>query len=186
MQTNNSIREMILISLFAALTAISGYIFIPLPFSPVPITAQTLIVMLTGNILRPRSSAICMIIYLLLGLIGLPVFAGGSSGMGTLLGPCGGYLLSWPIAVLLISLLSSKTRPSFLRLFLINVLGIIIIYAIGVFQLAIVTKIGFVSAVMTGAVLFIPADLIKAALASSLSLSINKALPSLSLYKHST
>ncbi|NLC63639.1 MAG: biotin transporter BioY, partial [Thermoanaerobacterales bacterium] len=77
---SNKTREMILISLFAALTAISGYVFIPLPLSPVPVTAQTLVVMLTGNILRPNSSLACMIIYLLLGLIGLPDFAGGGSG----------------------------------------------------------------------------------------------------------
>jgi biotin transport system substrate-specific component len=173
---SNKTREMILISLFAALTAISGYVFIPLPLSPVPVTAQTLVVMLTGNILRPNSSLACMIIYLLLGLIGLPVFAGGGSGIGVLLGPSGGYLLSWPLAALLISYLSSKIKPSFLTIFLINLLGMIIIYGIGVFQLSLITKISLPSAVMAGAIVFIPADLIKAALASTLGMTINKVI----------
>ena len=78
MQTNNSIREMILISLFAALTAISGYIFIPLVFSPYDNSSNSG-GNANGNILRPRSSFVCMTIYLLLGLIGLPVFAGGAA-----------------------------------------------------------------------------------------------------------
>ncbi|TET40117.1 MAG: biotin transporter BioY, partial [Elusimicrobia bacterium] len=80
-------KGMILCALFAALTAVGGLIAVPLPFTPVPITLQTFFTFLAGAILGKYLGALSQIIYLLLGVIGLPVFAKGSSGIGVLLGP---------------------------------------------------------------------------------------------------
>lgn len=107
---------MIFAALFAALTAAVAWFKIPLPFTPVPITLQTLAVLLSGAMLGSYYGALSMMIYIGVGAIGLPVFAGGSSGIGVLLGPTGGYLLSYPVASFVIGkMLEKKKLNSFLR-----------------------------------------------------------------------
>jgi len=163
MLKNNHTHQMILISLFASLTAVSGYLLIPIPFSPVPITAQTLVVMLAGNLLKPKSAFYSMIIFLLLGIIGLPVFAGGSSGIGAILGPRGGYLISWPISALFISLMLCRYKPTFITIFIINIIGgILLVYFIGALYLSYITKISLISAIASGVLPFLGGDIFKA------------------------
>ena len=114
----SQIRGMVFAALFAALTGAVAWFKIPLPFTPVPITLQTLMVLLSGAMLGAYYGALSMIIYLLLGAIGLPVFAGGSSGVGALLGPTGGYLFSYPVAAFVIGfMLQKKTLNAFVRYF---------------------------------------------------------------------
>jgi biotin transport system substrate-specific component len=84
---------MIYAAMFGAATAMGAYIMIPLP--PVPITLQTLFVVLAGALLGGRLGALSQVVYLLLGIIGLPVFHGGKGGLGILLGPTGGYLVGF-------------------------------------------------------------------------------------------
>src|SRR3989338_3067524 len=108
----SKLRGMVFAALFAAFTAAVAWFRIPLPFTPVPITLQTLAVLLSGAMLGPYYGALSMIIYLALGAIGLPVFAGGSSGIGALLGPTGGYLLSYPIAAFVIGKMLEKKKLS--------------------------------------------------------------------------
>src|SRR3989344_3444901 len=104
----SQIKGMVFAALFAALTGAVAWFKIPLPFTPVPITLQTLAVLLSGAMLGAYFGALSMIIYLILGSIGLPVFAGGSSGFGAILGPSGGYLLSYPIASFAIGFICKK------------------------------------------------------------------------------
>lgn len=173
----NSIREITFIGLFAALTVVFSYIAVPLPFSPVPITLQTLSVMLAGSLLSPSAAFLSMLVYLLLGIIGMPVFAHGSSGIGILAGPTGGFLMSWPIAALVMALILKRIKPEFLSLFIVNILGgIIIIYSIGVPYLAWTAHLNFAAAVTAGALPFIPGDLIKAFVSATLTISLRKAL----------
>ncbi|MBI2656788.1 biotin transporter BioY [Candidatus Woesearchaeota archaeon] len=114
----SKLKGMVFAALFAALTAAVAWFKIPLPFTPVPITLQTLMVLLSGAMLGPYYGALSMIIYLILGAIGLPVFAGGSSGVGALLGPTGGYLFSYPVAAFVIGYMLQKKRlNAFVRYF---------------------------------------------------------------------
>lgn len=108
----DKLKWMIFAAMFAALTAAVAWFKIPLPFTPVPITLQTLLVLLSGAVLGAYYGALAMIIYLLLGAIGLPVFAGGSSGIGVLLGPTGGYLFSYPIAAFVIGKMTKSKKIS--------------------------------------------------------------------------
>jgi len=87
--------EISLTSLFAVLTALGAYIIIPLPFTPVPITMQTFFVYLAAAILGSRLGTLSMVIYLCLGVAGLPVFHGGLAGFGVLGGPTGGYIFGF-------------------------------------------------------------------------------------------
>ncbi len=104
--TKEYLRGLVLAPLFAGFTAAIASFKIPLGFTPVPITLQTLGVLLAGGVLGPLWGAVSMILYILIGALGLPVFAGGSSGFGVLLGPTGGYLLSYPIAAAVIGWLT--------------------------------------------------------------------------------
>src|SRR3989344_7330870 len=108
----NKLKGMVFAALFAALTAAVAWFKIPLPFTPVPITLQTLMVLLSGAMLGSYYGALAMIIYLIVGAIGLPVFAGGSSGIGVLLGPTGGYLFSYPIAAFITGKMLEKKKLS--------------------------------------------------------------------------
>lgn len=180
---NTSTRELILVSLFTALTAVSAYMFIPLPISPVPITAQTLMLMLCGSILPPKHAFWSMASLLLLGAAGLPVFSGGGAGFGKLFGPTGGYLLSMPLAVYISASLLKKIKPTFWALFLTNLLGgLIIVYIFGVTYLAFSTSIGFTRAFMIGALPFIPGDLFKVIIATVVARALRRSFPFLGLF----
>ena len=122
-------RGMMFAALFAALTAAVSPIRIPLGFTPVPITLQTLMVLLSGAILGARYGALSQVLYLSVGILGLPVFAGGSSGLPVLFGPTGGYLLSYPIAAFCIGWLSEKKRAKGANVFSMTLILLLIAIA---------------------------------------------------------
>jgi biotin transport system substrate-specific component len=162
---------MVYASLFAALTAAGAWIAIPLPY--VPVTLQTLFTMLSGALLGPYFGALAMIVYVLLGLIGLPVFAQGQSGFGALVGPAGGYLVGFIVGAVVIGLLvRSKKKPGFLWLCLAMAIGELIVYAFGVAQLAIVASMPLDKAIYLGALLFVPGDILKIAVAALIARKI--------------
>lgn len=167
------IRDMIYAALFAALTGVLGYLVIPLPFSPVPITGQTLAVMLAGCVLTPLQAGLSMITFLFLGAVGVPVFSGGRAGLGVIAGPSGGYLIGFLIGAVVISVIKGK-GDSFVRLILASVVGgIMVVYLIGVPWLASMTGMGISKAITAGALPFIPGDLFKAFAAGLIGKKIN-------------
>lgn len=176
MNQSKKVKSMVLISMFTAVLVVLSYLAIPLPFSPVSLTGQTLGIMLIGSVLAPLEAFISIVVYLLLGAVGLPVFSGGHSGLGSLFGPTGGFLFSFLIGVVIISYLKGDGK-SIVRLVSANLIGgIIIIYAIGVPWLAIFLKMSFLKAATIGAIPFIPGDLIKVAVASISAVALNKRL----------
>jgi len=160
-------RDAFLALAFSLLTALSAQAVIPLPFTPVPITGQTFAVLLTGALLGPRLGAMTLALYLLEGGMGLPVFAHGAAGAARLLGPTGGYLLSYPFAAALVGGLAGRgwdRRPA--TMLAAMLLGSLIVFALGAGWLA-----HFVgpSHAFTGGVLpFLPGDVVKALLAAGL------------------
>ncbi|NLG86955.1 MAG: biotin transporter BioY [Firmicutes bacterium] len=171
---------MMVIALFIALLTALGYVNIPLPFSPVPLTGQTFGVMLAGMLLGSRLGFITLLVFDLTGLV-FPVFAGAAGGIGKLLGPTGGYILSWPLAAAVIGLLVEREQhPDWIRFFLANILGgVLIVYSLGVLQLSLVTGMGLIPAFISGALPFIPGDLIKCAVAAAVGLRLRQAYPAI-------
>jgi biotin transport system substrate-specific component len=158
-------------ALMAAVTAVAAQIAIPLPFSPVPFTLQVLAVILSGFLLGPRYGALAQAIYLLIGAVGVPVFAQFKGGLGVLLGPTGGYLLSYPIAAAVAGLATYTARNAARRRALWTSLlwgytGLALIYALGATWLAVITRPPFAAALAQGVLPFVPFDLIKVALAA--------------------
>jgi biotin transport system substrate-specific component len=166
-----SLRGMVYASLFGALTAVGAYIIIPLP--PVPITLQTLFLGLAGTLLGARLGALSQVVYLFLGILGLPVFAGGKAGLGVLFGPTGGYLIGFVAAAFVIGKLAAlKARPGFAWLCLSLLAGAAVVYALGVLQLSLVARLSPVKAMVVGILPFLPGDGIKIVLTAMIALKL--------------
>ncbi|HCR04020.1 MAG TPA: BioY family transporter [Gemmatimonadetes bacterium] len=146
---------------FVVATSFGAQVAVPLPWTPVPMTLQPLFVILAGAVLGPRLGATTMATYLAVGMGGAPVFAQGHAGIGWLLGPTGGYLISYPAAAYVSGLLAGKASASALRLFGALSAGMLIIYVGGTAQLAFLTQLDL-QTVMTLSVLpFLGGDLTK-------------------------
>lgn len=166
-----SLRGMAYASMFGALTAVGAYIMIPLP--PVPITMQTFFVSLAGALLGGYLGAMSQVVYILLGVIGLPVFAGGKAGAGVLLGPTGGYLIGFVVGAYVIGWMASlKKRPGFVWLLLAMLVGHIFIYALGIAQLMVVAKLNLVKAIAVGLTPTVPGGILKIVVAALICLKV--------------
>jgi len=154
------------------LTIVAAQVSIPLPFTPVPFTLQPMVVLLGGAALGARLGMSSQVLYIMLGLAGLPVFAASPilpQGFGRLLGPTGGYLMSYPFAAFVAGYLAQRGLD---RRYVTSIVamgaGLAIIFACGVGWMAWGTPhLGLAVAVRTGLVPFIPADIVKVLLAAT-------------------
>jgi biotin transport system substrate-specific component len=162
----SSARDVALAALFAALTATGAYVSFPL-YGAVPFSLQVLVVLLSGLVLGARLGALSMAAYLLLGLVA-PVYAGGGTGVGVLLGPAGGYLWGFVAAAALTGALAERVRrPAFWRLAGVAAAGLIPIYALGAAWLAVSLGSADPSVILwAGVVQFLPGDVLKVAAAA--------------------
>ena len=174
--SRNKIYTLTKIAICITLLIISSYFIIPLPFTPVVITAQTLIIHVIALVLTPKQAFATMGIYLFAGLIGLPVFSGGISGPAKLFGPTGGFLFGFLIAVVVISLLKGK-KIYFWRYLLVTLgVGTPIIYLCGVLMMCSLQDMTIQAALMSAVVPFLLGDVLKAIAASFIATILNKRL----------
>ena len=170
----NKTAEMTKMALMVAMNCVSAYIIIPLPFSLSPLALQTLIVNLTGYVLNAKQAFMTMLVYLLVGLAGVPVFTGGSAGPGKLFGPTGGYIIGFLFTAVFLAYFRGE-KYSFKRYALLGcVIGIPLIYVFGVVQLKLITGMGWDKAIMTGSLPFIPLDIVKCLAAAVIAGPINR------------
>ncbi|OAA83985.1 biotin transporter BioY [Clostridium ljungdahlii] len=179
---NLKLREITTTAIFTALTAILAQISIPLPFSPVPITFQILAVYISAVILGSKLGALSQLVYVLLGAVGVPVFANFHGGLSVVLGPTGGYLITYPIIAYIIGKISEK-ELSFVKSIIGLIISLIFCYAIGVLQLSFITKISIEKSIFVGALPFIPLDTIKVIIAYILGSRVREALIKTNLIK---
>lgn len=173
-------RDLARIALFAAITAVLGLAPpIAVPGLPVPVTAQTLGVMLAGAILGPRRGGLSQLAFLVLVAAGLPLLAGGRGGLGVLLGPTGGFALGFPVGAVVIGLMTRGWHEggSVVRMAVaVLVGGVGAVYALGIPWLAVVAGLTLTEAAI-GTLVFVPGDLVKAALATSVAVTVRRAYP---------
>jgi biotin transport system substrate-specific component len=154
------------VALFVALTAAAARIRLFLPFSPVPMTMQPMAVLLAGAVLGPWLGALSQLIYVGIGIAGLPVFAGlPGSGPAVLVGPTGGYLCSYPFVALIVGKLTTVFR-GFIGIATGMLVGLGLIYTFGVLHLTLVFSRGVQEALAVGFYPFAVADLIKVVIAA--------------------
>lgn len=174
--------ELTMMALLVAILCVSSYINIPLPISPVPITAQLLVVYLIALLLRPKQAVLTVVVWLLLGVIGLPVFSGGRGGFGILAGPTGGYAIGYVILAGVVSYLCKKCKKEYEKFLILIVVGILLLYMIGVPWMKLTTGIGIQAAWLTGALPYLPGDVLKAVAALFLARPLQRAIGRLSVY----
>lgn len=174
--TRTKTHDMVLISLFAALTAICSWISIP---AAVPFTLQTMAVFLAVGLLGGKRGALCILIYILLGAMGLPVFSGFSGGLGILFGTTGGYIMGFLLSALLMWALEPLTSKKPWGLIVSMILGLLVCYAFGTVWFRMVYlkttgPVGLMTVLGWCVFPFILPDAIKIAIAYVLTLRLRK------------
>lgn len=182
-------RELCLVALFAALTAVFAQIVIPLPFTPLPISFGLVAVYLTGMFLPPKCAIAVQVIYLIMGGIGLPVFGGFQGGPARLLGPTGGCLFAYPFMAAVISIFLN--RPSEvqrlknntdvmmrtnMKAFLAVSIALTIEYLFATLWLSFTMGISFVEATTLTVVPFIVIDIVKVVVTVLVFIPVRKQL----------
>ncbi|ERI08171.1 biotin transporter BioY [Aneurinibacillus aneurinilyticus] len=177
---SENIKMLVLSALFCAFIAVSAQIsfsFIP----QVPFTLQNFAIALTPIILGRRYGTIAVLLYLLLGAVGAPIFVQFMAGFGIIVGKTGGYLIGYAVAVFVIGTMLKGRNITFFRAFLANIVGLIIIYALGVTQLKFVMHLPWTQAFGIGMGLFVIPDLVKIAVASYIGVLVRRRLASAGL-----
>lgn len=181
-RTRRTAADLALIAGFAALVAASSVLAIPI--GPVPITLQTCAVLLAGAVLGAGRGFLAVLLYLAIGAIGLPVFAGGTAGLAPFAGPTVGYLVGMPLAAGLTGLLverltvrtvAVRTTLVFLAALVANV---VLVYGLGILGLAWRAGMTLGEAFLVN-LAFVPADLVKIALAAVIAAAVHRAFPDL-------
>ncbi|HHV55133.1 MAG TPA: biotin transporter BioY [Firmicutes bacterium] len=170
------LRALVTGALFTALTAAGAWISVPLPFSPVPITLQSLFPLLAGATIGPVGGALAELAYVLLGLAGFPVFAGGKAGAAVLLGPTGGFLLGFIAQAAVAGLAPpGQGRGKTVRRAVVFALATALLYLIGLPWLAVVAHLPAGKTLAVGLLPFVPGDLLKLAAAVAVTEALARA-----------
>lgn len=169
-------REMILVALFTALTAVGA--FINIPIGPAPISLQFLVTALAAILLGSKLGALSQAVYVVLGLMGIPIFTGGG-GISYIFKPTFGYLIGFIVGCYIIGKLSENIKnKTFTKLFLSIMAGIIVIYLIGVPYMFLILKyvmganITIAGAIKAGFLVFIPGDILKSILSAAIGVKL--------------
>lgn len=178
------LRDLIAVAFFAALTTVGAWISFPLPFSPVPIVLANLIALLSGAILGKWLGPLSQIVYLTMGIAGIPVFANHTAGPSVIAGPTGGYLIGYVLASFVTGLLveylphfSGSRAVESARLAISLTSGALVIYLTGVPWLARVAGMDIQTALVKGFYPYLPGDAVKIIVGTTLCLSLMAQLP---------
>ena len=167
------------VAVFAGIIAVLGLPGAVTIFGAVPVTAQTLGVMLAGAILGPWLGALSMTAFLGLVAIGLPLLSGGRGGLGVFVGPSAGYLIGFVVGALVIGLIvhAGSRKPTLWRTCAgVAIGGIVVVYAFGIPLQALITRLPLPETFLTSLV-FLPGEIIKAVLATAITLTLVRAYP---------
>ena len=170
----SSVFPMILTSLCAAIIAVLAQIIIPLPL--IPITGQTLAIGLVVTILGLKHGTYAVLLYILLGAIGLPVFQSFTGGLGILFGPTGGYIVGFIPTALVIGFYLEKTRLTFTHALVANILGMLVTLAFGAVWLKYLAELSWTAALLSGVVPFLIVGVIKSILAAWVGVIVRQRL----------
>ncbi|HEY0122331.1 MAG TPA: biotin transporter BioY [Rhizobium sp.] len=178
-------RDLVLSALFAAIIVALGLLPpIPIGIIAVPITAQSLGVMLAGVVLGAKRGAIAVLIVVVLVSIGLPVLSGGRGGLSVFAGPTAGFFVGWAFAAYVTGYLSERLVKAEqtgiaqgIGFFIASVIGgVVVLYAFGIGWLAIAANIGFSKAFL-GSMAFVPGDIVKAVVAALVGRAVMAGYP---------
>lgn len=164
-----STKDMTLVAMFTGLTAIGA--FISIPIGEVPISMQSLFVILSGLILGAKLGALSQIIYIILGLIGLPIFANFTGGLQSIMKPSFGFIIGFVFAAYIVGKISESSRGT-KTILIASFVGTIVIYLFGLpymyymLNIVMLKGLSFLTVIKIGCIIFLPGDILKALLSS--------------------
>ncbi|MCR4649445.1 MAG: biotin transporter BioY [Lachnospiraceae bacterium] len=168
------------VALATAVICVLGPLALPLPISPVPISLGILGVFFSVYVNGWLWGSLSCILYLLIGLVGVPVFSGFSGGAGKLLGPTGGYMIGYILLALIAGFFIEKFEKQIPLHIVGMVLGTAACYLLGTIWLAISTKMNFQAALLAGVIPFIPADIVKMVIAILVGIPVRRGIKKIS------
>ena len=171
---SENLRVPIAVIFGSAFVALCAHMAVPLFFTPVPLSLAPLAVLLLGLLLSPRLAAATMGAYLAEGALGLPVFAPGPLGLAHILGPTGGYLLSYPFAAALISFVWRRSGRTFSAGLIGAAIGNLVILLSGALWLGLLTHLPVKSAISLAVIPFLPGDALKVVAAAALAVGFQR------------
>ncbi|WP_244835154.1 biotin transporter BioY [Clostridium sp. BJN0001] len=178
---DSKVKNITIIGVLTALICVAAPFSIPLPFTPTPISFANLAIYFSACILGAKKSTLSVLIYLLIGSIGLPVFAGFSGGLSGIAGPTGGYLIGFLFMAFISGLFIEKFENKIYICIIGMILGTAVCYLFGTAWLSMQLKLSFNKALVMGVFPFIPGDLIKIIVASIVGIKVRKRLELLNL-----
>ena len=173
---NKAFCQLLAVLAFVVLITLGAFVRVPLPFTPVPITLQTMFVLLSGALLGSNLGLITQVLYVVLGISGLSVFTGASNSGLYLAGPTGGYIFGFVIAALLVGRLLQGKRHTFFSVCVALCAGDAVILGCGVIWLKALFGLTFAKALLIGAFPFLIGDALKITIAAALTLRIKPRL----------
>ena len=162
---NNKVKSMTYIGLITALICVVAPLTVPLPFSPVPISFANLIIYLCAVIVGTKKVTISVLLYILIGAVGVPVYSGYNSGIQRIVGPTGGYLLGFIACAVFTGLFVEKFENKIYMYAVGMIIGTVICYIIGSVWLSYSNSLTFMQALWGGVVPFVPGDIVKIVIA---------------------
>ncbi len=172
MESKISVKETVIVSIFTAMTVLGGYIAIPL--GPVSMVLSNFVILLSGLLLGSKRGTAVAFTYLLLGSLGLPVFAGGTSGIAHIIGPTGGYLIGYLPAAFITGLMSEYKKRSLFKDTIALIIGALSIYAFGIPWLKFSLGMSWIKAISAGMLPFLPGDAVKIIAAALISIKMHE------------
>lgn len=171
-----SVKQLALIGLMAAVICILGPLALYIPISPVPISLGMLGIYFVTSVLGMKQGTISVLIYILLGLIGMPVFTGFTGGPAKLFGPTGGYIIGYIFMALICGFFVDKFEKNLPLYFLGMILGTVVCYLFGTVWLGCLLHMTFAEALAAGVLPYIPGDLVKLIIAMIVGCQLRKRL----------
>ncbi len=171
-----TVKQLALIGLMAAVICVLGPFALQIPVSPVPISLGTLAIYFVISVLGMKLGTISVLIYILLGLVGVPVFAGFTAGPGKLFGPTGGYIIGFILLALISGFFVDRFGKRIPLYLLGMILGTAACYLLGTLWLAFQLDKTFLQALSLGVIPYIPGDIVKLILATAVGFQIRKRL----------
>lgn len=172
--------NLVFVALFAALEAVTGFIAIPLPFSPVPIVLQNMMCVLTGLLMGSLYGSLSTLLFLVLGAIGLPIFSGGSGGFARFLGPTGGFLYGYLIATLVAGFIVGtpklNKKTSVWKIILATFLAFVAMYIPGSIHFSLLLSKSFKETMTLCVLPYLPFDLLKAIFCVLIAMRLRKTM----------
>lgn len=169
-------KQMALVGVMTAVICILAPFSLNIPVSPVPISLGTLAIYFVITVLGMKRGTISVLIYILLGLVGLPIFSGFTGGAAKLFGPTGGYIVGYIFMALICGLFIDKWSDNLILSFLGMILGTAVCYLFGTVWLAYQASMSLTQALWAGVIPYIPADLVKLILAMLVGFQVRRRL----------